>query len=153
MVHDADRVKTDVGILVDDPEIIAIAHDEERNKKLNRRLDVRILPLCCWIYLLNFLDRGNIGNAKVLNSETHDDMLSQTHMTSSDYAVVLTIFSLAYFIFEVPSNWIMKHYVRPSLWLGILLGAVSSIIIWEVGRWSPAACHSYRTLPISECEN
>lgn len=32
--------------------------DEERNKKLNRRLDIRVLPLCAWVYLLNFLDRG-----------------------------------------------------------------------------------------------
>lgn len=29
--------------------------DQKRNEKLNRRLDMRILPLCCWIYLLNFL--------------------------------------------------------------------------------------------------
>lgn len=33
-------------------------YDEKANKKLNRRLDARILPLCCWVYLLNFLDRG-----------------------------------------------------------------------------------------------
>jgi len=33
-------------------------NDEKYNKKLNRRLDLRVLPLCCWVYLLNFLDRG-----------------------------------------------------------------------------------------------
>jgi hypothetical protein len=33
--------------------------DVKRNKLLNRRLDYRVLPLCCWVYLLNFLDRGN----------------------------------------------------------------------------------------------
>lgn len=26
-------------------------------------------------------------------------------------------------LFEVPSNWIMKRYVRPSIWLATLLGA------------------------------
>jgi hypothetical protein len=36
-------------------------YDEECNKKLNRRLDVRVLPLCCWVYLLNFLDRGMVS--------------------------------------------------------------------------------------------
>lgn len=30
-------------------------NDVKRNKQLNRRLDLRVLPLCCWIYLLNFL--------------------------------------------------------------------------------------------------
>lgn len=34
---------------------------------------------------------------------------------------MLSLFSLAYAIFEVPSNWIMKRFVRPSLWLAILL--------------------------------
>ena len=29
--------------------------DEKRSKALNRRLDFRVLPLCCWVYLLNFL--------------------------------------------------------------------------------------------------
>jgi len=33
-------------------------NDEKYNRKLNRRLDLRVLPLCCWVYLLNFLDRG-----------------------------------------------------------------------------------------------
>lgn len=35
-------------------------HDQKHNKKLNRRLDLRVLPLCCWVYLLNFLDRGKL---------------------------------------------------------------------------------------------
>lgn len=95
--------------------------DAKRSAKLNRRLDIRLLPLLCWVYLLNFLDRGNIGNARVLNAETGDDLLSQTNMTSNGYAVTVTLFSVAYAVFEVPSNWVMKHYVRPSLWLACLL--------------------------------
>lgn len=33
-------------------------YDVNQNKRLNGRLDLRVLPLCCWVYLLNFLDRG-----------------------------------------------------------------------------------------------
>ena len=33
----------------------------EEEKRLKRKLDWRILP-CCWVlYLLGFLDRGNVG--------------------------------------------------------------------------------------------
>jgi MFS family permease len=71
--------------------------------------------------LLNYLDRGNIGNSKVLNEETGDDLLQQTHMTNTGYAIAVSLFSLAYMLFEVPSNWIMKRYVRPSHWLATLL--------------------------------
>lgn len=38
-------------------------NDVAENKRLNRRLDVRVLPLCCWVYLLNFLDRGMLTHS------------------------------------------------------------------------------------------
>lgn len=84
-------------------------------------MDMRILPLCAWMYLLNYLDRGNIGNSKLLNSETGDSLIEQTNMTNMQYAVAVSLFAVAYAVFEVPSNWIMKRYVRPSRWLATLL--------------------------------
>ena len=36
-------------------------NDTAHNTRLNRRLDLRVLPLCCWVYLLNFLDRGRFS--------------------------------------------------------------------------------------------
>ncbi|OAA55216.1 Major facilitator superfamily domain, general substrate transporter [Niveomyces insectorum RCEF 264] len=96
-------------------------NDKSHNKKLRRRIDWRVLPLLSFLYLLNYLDRGNVGNAKVLNEEDGDSLLQQTNMTSGGYAIAVTLFSVAYTLFEVPSNWIMKHYVRPSLWLAVLL--------------------------------
>lgn len=80
---------------------------------------------------LTSTDRGNIGNSKVLNEETGDDLLQQTNMTADGYALTVTLFSLAYALFEVPSNWAMKHYVRPSLWLAFLLFA-----------WGALTCNS-----------
>ncbi|KAH8892386.1 MFS general substrate transporter [Thozetella sp. PMI_491] len=107
--------------------------DEKKNSDLNRRLDARIIPLCCWLYLLNFLDRGNIGNAKVLNQESNDDLLHQTGMDANGYAITVTLFSVAYAVFEVPSNWVMKHYVRPSVWLAVLLGCWGVLTIGFAG--------------------
>ena len=37
-------------------------------RKLMRRVDVHIIPWLTLVYLLNFLDRGSIGNAKVCTS-------------------------------------------------------------------------------------
>lgn len=34
-------------------------------KKLLRKMDLRLLPMLTLLYLLSFIDRGNIGNAKV----------------------------------------------------------------------------------------
>lgn len=54
-------------------------------KALVWKQDLRIVPLCAAIYLLCYLDRSNIGNAKTLNSSTHHDLLSTTHMTNYQY--------------------------------------------------------------------
>ena len=32
--------------------------DEETERRLLRKLDMRIIPMICWIYLMNFMDRG-----------------------------------------------------------------------------------------------
>lgn len=35
--------------------------DKETEKRLLRKLDMRIIPMVCWIYLMNFMDRGLKG--------------------------------------------------------------------------------------------
>ncbi|KAL3462048.1 major facilitator superfamily domain-containing protein [Aspergillus heterothallicus] len=93
----------------------------QQHRRLRRKIDLRLMPLFCWLYLLNYLDRSNIGNAKILNSETGDTFLESTNMTAMDFSMTITIFSITYTIFEVPSNWVLKRHVRPSLWLATLL--------------------------------
>lgn len=39
----------------------SIAVDAETEKRLLRKLDIRIIPMICWIYLMNFMDRGMFG--------------------------------------------------------------------------------------------
>lgn len=95
--------------------------DPKRSHRLRRKVDLKFLPICAFIYLLNYLDRGNIGAAKIMNEETKDDILDVTGTSTKGYSVAVSLFSLAYATFEIPSNWIMKRFVRPSLWLGILL--------------------------------
>lgn len=68
-----------------------------------------------------------------MNAETGDDLLQKTHMRPEGYALTVTLFSIAYALFEVPSNWIMKHYVRPSIWLGLLLFCWGALTIGFAG--------------------
>ncbi|KAJ7161085.1 putative MFS transporter [Mycena filopes] len=87
---------------------------------LIRKQDVRIIPLSAAIYLLCYLDRSNIGNAKILNSETHNDLLSETHMTNFQYTIALMVFLIAYALFEVPANMMLKR-LSPSRWIAFLM--------------------------------
>lgn len=94
--------------------------DKLEQKALVRKQDLRIVPLSAGIYLLCYLDRSNIGNAKVLNASTHNDLLSETHMTAYQYTIALMVFLIAYALFEVPSNYFLKK-LRPSRWIAFLM--------------------------------
>jgi hypothetical protein len=47
------KTEQDVELADSRPEV-----DAEIQKKILRKLDARILPMICWIYLMNFMDRG-----------------------------------------------------------------------------------------------
>ncbi|KAJ5708120.1 hypothetical protein N7488_007921 [Penicillium malachiteum] len=109
---------------------------EAREKALVWKQDLRIVPLCAAIYLLCYLDRSNIGNAKLLNADTGNDLLSETHMTSYDYTIALMVFLIAYAIFEVPSNYLLKK-LRPSRWIAFLM------LSWGATSMGLGGAHSY----------
>ncbi|KAF2120999.1 major facilitator superfamily domain-containing protein [Lophiotrema nucula] len=105
----------------DDVKTSSSTHDPKAHRRLRHKIDRRLMPLCAWIYMLNYLDRSNIGNAKILNSETGDSFLQRLNMTAREYSIAITLFAIAYSAFDVPSNWVLKRYARPSYWLATLM--------------------------------
>ncbi|TLS26001.1 hypothetical protein PpBr36_06841 [Pyricularia pennisetigena] len=101
---------------------------EEEERALVWKQDMAILPLSAAIYFLCYLDRSNIGNARILNSSTKNDMQSETHTTSYQFTIALLVFLVAYAIFEVPSNILLKK-LRPSRWIAFLMFSWGAITI------------------------
>ncbi|KAL4747041.1 hypothetical protein BDW72DRAFT_197099 [Aspergillus terricola var. indicus] len=87
---------------------------EEEEKKLVRKIDLFLLPNIWIMYLLSYMDRTNIGNAKVAGMS--DDL----GLTSSQYSIVLVVFFIGYVVFEPPSNMILVRS-RPSLYLPAIM--------------------------------
>jgi hypothetical protein len=48
-------------------------------KAVLRKMDIRLIPMLSLLYLLAFLDRGNIGNAKI------EGLVDDLHMTGPQY--------------------------------------------------------------------
>ncbi|KAH6605262.1 hypothetical protein Trco_006969 [Trichoderma cornu-damae] len=117
----------------------ALAHiDEARSRALVRKQDLRIIPMSAAIYLLCYLDRSNIGNAKVLNLSTGNDLLTETHMSNYEYTIALMVFLIAYALFEVPSNYFLKK-LRPSRWIAFLMFSWGAITVSIAGTQNHAA--------------
>ncbi|KAI0820751.1 MFS general substrate transporter [Trametes gibbosa] len=87
---------------------------EVDERKLIRKIDLYLVPWLSFLYLLSFLDRTSIGNAKLYH------MTTDLHLTDQQYLIALTIFFFSYSIFEVPSNIFLKR-LRPSIWLSLLM--------------------------------
>ncbi|KAI0202331.1 major facilitator superfamily domain-containing protein [Astrocystis sublimbata] len=122
--------KRDVKLLehVDETQYVHI--DPVAERRLVRKLDIRLMPFTALIYLLCYIDRSNIGNAKILNSTTHDTLLDSTGLTTYEYTIALQLFLVTYTLFDAPSNLALKIF-KPNTWLGFLIigfGAISAAI-------------------------
>ncbi|KAF4982420.1 hypothetical protein FZEAL_1938 [Fusarium zealandicum] len=119
-----DKASTHEVDLVNDPDA-GLTEEERRDaeKKLVRKMDMKLVPWLCLLYLICFLDRTNIGNAKIAG------LLDDVHMTTSQFNATLTIFYVSYAIFEPLANVLLK-WSKPSifipaimvLWGGCMLG-------------------------------
>lgn len=114
-------------------------------KALVWKQDLRIIPLSAGIYLLCYLDRSNIGNAKILNKSTGHDLLSETGMTNYQFTIALMVFLIAYAVFEVPSNYFLKK-MRPSRWIAFLMFSWGAITMGLGGTQSYASVTAVRFL-------
>lgn len=88
----------------------SFVEDPTLEKRLLWKVDLRLIPPLCIMYILNYLDRNNIGNAKVAGME------QDLGLSSSDYSLALSIFFIGYLLLEVPSNMILSR-TRPSIYL------------------------------------
>jgi MFS family permease len=84
-------------------------HEAAAYGKVTRRL----LPILMVCYLAAYLDRVNIGFARL-------QMLADLRFSETVYGLGAGMFFVGYFLFEVPSNLIL-HRVGARLWIGRIM--------------------------------
>ncbi|KAL1860727.1 hypothetical protein Daus18300_009070 [Diaporthe australafricana] len=109
-----------------DPDDAAfLAHfSEDQQRKAIRKVDLRLIPMLVLLYLMAYLDKTNIGNAKI------EGLLDSLGMTGAQYNVALSIFFIPFVLAEVPSNMVLHLFKRPSLYIGTIVvcwGAVMTL--------------------------
>jgi MFS family permease len=96
-----------------------------------RKVDVRIVPFLFLCYILAYLDRVNVGFAKL-------QMLKDLSMSDAAFATGAGIFFIGYFFFEVPSNVLLKKF-GARMWIARIMiswGVISACMIFVKGQWS-----------------
>ncbi|KAJ7822904.1 major facilitator superfamily domain-containing protein [Mycena olivaceomarginata] len=99
--------------------------------------DIVILPLAVLLYLSAYLDRGNLGNARLQG-------LQATVLRGSDtnYSLALSCFYITYILLSVPGTLLAKA-ILPST--AISIGA----LIWSIAATCQAATFSPAALYVS----
>jgi MFS family permease len=98
----------------------------------------RLIPFLMLCYLGAYLDRVNVGFAKL-------QMLNDLHFSETIYGMGAGIFFLGYFIFEVPSN-LLLHKVGARNWLARIMLTWAVISACFVFVKSPAMFYVLRFL-------
>ncbi|KAL2001130.1 hypothetical protein VTN02DRAFT_2197 [Thermoascus thermophilus] len=93
--------------------MIANGEDQKLARKVLFKLDITILPMLALLFLCSFLDRTNVGNAKIIGLE------SDINITDHQYDTGLAVFYLTYICSELPSNLALKK-ASPKIWLPLL---------------------------------
>ena len=89
------------------------APDQDIEALTYRKVTRRIVPFLFFCYLAAYLDRVNVGFAKL-------QMLHELNFSETVYGFGAGIFFLGYVLFEVPSNVIM-HRVGARLWIARIM--------------------------------
>ncbi len=105
--------------------------DETFEAKTYSKVDWRLLPFLFLCYILAYLDRVNVGFAKL-------QMLGDLSLSDAAFATGAGIFFIGYFFFEVPSNILLKKY-GARMWIARIMiswGIISSAMLFVKGEWS-----------------
>jgi MFS family permease len=101
--------------------------DPERRKivekSMKRKLDTRC-SLFVLIYIMNYLDRNNLGAARLKGLQT------DLKIDDDQYATCLSILYVGYITFQIPSNIYVNRIQRPSIYIGIVMllwGMISTL--------------------------
>ena len=108
-----------------------ITSDESLESTTYHKADVRLLPFLFLCYILAYLDRVNVGFAKL-------QMLKDLSMSDAAFAAGAGIFFIGYFFFEVPSNVLLKKF-GARMWIARIMvswGVISACMIFVKGEWS-----------------
>ncbi|KAE8452480.1 hypothetical protein EG329_000382 [Mollisiaceae sp. DMI_Dod_QoI] len=101
---------SNAGAAIEYDELHVVCPPHTTEKKLMAKIDLRVIPFLCILYLLAFLDRVNIANAKSFG------LVKDLNLKNVEFNTALTIFFVPYIVFEIPSNIFLKR-LTPRIWL------------------------------------
>jgi ACS family tartrate transporter-like MFS transporter len=96
-----------------------------------RKVAWRLVPFVCLLYVLNILDRANVGFARL---KMQDDL----GLSEATFNLGYGMFYVGYLLFEFPSNLILRR-VGARIWIARIMitwGLVSAATMFAHDQWT-----------------
>ncbi|RSH82266.1 hypothetical protein EHS25_005976 [Saitozyma podzolica] len=119
------------------PSSIRDMTEDERGaiiRKMVRKMDTVIMPIIALLYILNYVDRQNLAAAKL------QGILTDLHLSTTQFATAISILFVGYIPFQVPSNLLISRVPRPGLYI------CCAVILWGSVSACTAAVKTYGQL-------
>ena len=102
------------------PQMESVAtYDPKLDRTILWKRDIALIPFAGILYMLLFLDRTNIANARSLHLGQPNSLEASLSMPSNGFNTALWIFYIPFVVAEVPANLLLnRNFVRPGVFLG-----------------------------------
>lgn len=115
-----------------------LSHEAFR-RKVVRKIDLYTIPCVMSLYLACFVDRSNIGNAKVAGLER------DLHLKGVQFNIALSAFTISYVMVKIPSNHILRQ-VGAKIWLPFLVFGWGLVTVFSAFMKNDASLIAVRML-------
>ncbi|KAL8936100.1 MAG: hypothetical protein Q9216_005110 [Gyalolechia sp. 2 TL-2023] len=85
-------------------------------KRVVRKVDIRLIPLCGLMYCVSLLDRTNLSNAAIAGMTTELNLRTKN---PDRYSVITLVFFITYVIAQPPTT-ILTRFFGPRIWLATI---------------------------------
>ncbi|KIW79392.1 hypothetical protein Z517_06004 [Fonsecaea pedrosoi CBS 271.37] len=113
----------------------AVTYSAEDNKRIRRIIDRHIIPWMFLTFTVQYFDKTALSYASVMG------IVKDTHLSSSQYAWLGSIFYFGYLAFAYPHNRLMQRYPLATYISGV-------IIAWGGVLCLHAACTNFASLMV-----
>jgi len=112
-------------------QIMDAAKRKAAERRLVRKLDMRLMPTIVLIFIMNYIDRTAVTTARLKGLE------QDLGLTDLQYETVVAILYVSYCPAQIPSNMVLNWISRPSLYIG------TCVVLWGLTSALTGVTHNF----------
>ncbi|KAI0068622.1 MFS general substrate transporter [Artomyces pyxidatus] len=109
--------------------------DEIEALRIRRKIDRHLIPLMSLLYLVQFMDKATLGSSVLLG------LRESTHIDTSQYNLLGTVFYIGYLAFEYPQSLALQRF-PVGKWISF------NVVVWAIVVCCHAACTNFQGLVV-----